>query len=321
MVSFAWAFHRRKTLLCLVAVLVLCFPPIVSATDVRAVLEPATRLTEGEPFSPYAMPTDFTVRPSIFRTPNPARCKGITVDQPAILRLVAACVDARGQIIPNCDVRLTLGAIPLSGGHDHDDPSRPTGTFTPAAGNTGPGGILPVQYTAAEVSGIIEATLTGADAQGRPVTPAIATIGVRTGGLQPLPRVGAGFRVNSSRFHDFNNLFTTPTVNTKLQQLPGKFLNELVLNQAVLPSSVPTLVYTSMSLPEGGLFDIDRTWSPPHCSHRFGRDVDLDIESSIPDGFRRELSKVILNSGFFFPVVAESPANPATKHWHLTSRN
>jgi len=35
------------------------------------------------------------------------------------------------------------------------------------------------------------------------------------------------------------------------------------------------LTITDMSLPWGGLFDVDETWTPPHTRHRNGRSVDI----------------------------------------------
>lgn len=320
MAARTWGFHHRTRLLLLLAIFVVCLPSIASGQEAQAIVEPRILPREGVPFSPYSMATDFLVLPSRFKFPT---CPGIMADQPVKKELFVLCVDIRGNILPNCNVQLTHEVRPLSGGHDHTHPNRPKGEFIPASGNTGPGGILPVMYIAPEVSGIINVRVEGTDAAGRPVTPGFATIGVRVPGLLPLPIAGAGFQVTPSVGHDNNNRFALPIGKELLEQLPTRFRNELE-SQGVPVSQIPTtLFYTSISLPEGGLFDvdakppfgeIDNPWGPPHCGHRFGDEADLDI-GNIPQ--KRALKQAILDSGFFFPVVAESPTNPKIKHWHL----
>ena len=36
------------------------------------------------------------------------------------------------------------------------------------------------------------------------------------------------------------------------------------------------MVLNDISLPNGGLFDINPNWNPPHKSHRIGKDVDIE---------------------------------------------
>jgi hypothetical protein len=47
--------------------------------------------------------------------------------------------------------------------------------------------------------------------------------------------------------------------------------------QIKTPGNPKQLVITAMSLPWGGLLDINRNWSPPHSGHYDGKGVDIDV--------------------------------------------
>lgn len=47
--------------------------------------------------------------------------------------------------------------------------------------------------------------------------------------------------------------------------------------QIKTPGNPKPLVITAMSLPWGGLLDINRDWSPPHSGHYDGKGVDIDV--------------------------------------------
>jgi hypothetical protein len=55
-----------------------------------------------------------------------------------------------------------------------------------------------------------------------------------------------------------------------------------------------TLGINDMSLPLGGLFDINGTWKPPHSSHRKGTSVDIDrtgcVDPNLDGGCRQILT-------------------------------
>jgi hypothetical protein len=237
------------------------------------------------------------------------------------LDLGVSCVDANG-IIPNCDMRITHRAVPYSGGHGHDDPSRPIGSFSPDRVNTGPTGRVKVTYTAPEPAGVIDVTLSGTTQDGTEVIPAVFTIGVETDGFSSFPVPWDGMSVSASTLHE-NNRAATPFVISKLLLVGAGFRFRLE-EQNVPPDSIPEIVLTGLSLPKGGIFDvdangdgaIDNLWRPPHRSHRFGRDVDVRIRN-IPRQYRDELGWIIRQQGFAFPVQSERPENPTSSHWHL----
>lgn len=86
-----------------------------------------------------------------------------------------------------------------------------------------------------------------------------------------------------------------------------------------------TLVYTSISLPRGGTFDIDgddsdkaidHPWRDPHKEHLCGTSIDMRIKN-IPHRLRGTLDRVIRNSSFDAPHAWENFRDPDATHWHL----
>jgi hypothetical protein len=58
-----------------------------------------------------------------------------------------------------------------------------------------------------------------------------------------------------------------------------------------------------MSLPFGGVFDINQNWSPPHTYHRKGDSVDIPTSAAnscpsyrVPDSIRREFLQLCIDS-------------------------
>lgn|GEM_PF-2036471 len=233
---------------------------------------------------------DFTVRPSV--TTSTLGAGEQTLD------LVVFCFDIfTGQILPFCDVQLTLARTPQSGGHAHDDANRPIGAFEPDSGNTGSDGLLPVTYTAPEVSGLVQTTITGTTQQGIPIFPSLFTIGVEISGLTAL---GAGTNydlVGATTAHGDNH-YGTSSFNSSLVTLADKYA-------AAFPGS--KLAYNDMSLVQGGLFDISGAWAPPHRSHRFGVDMDLRL---VPAARRKKLRQLI-NAAGIATILVEG------NHWHI----
>lgn len=68
-----------------------------------------------------------------------------------------------------------------------------------------------------------------------------------------------------------------------------------------------------MSLPWGGLFDLDGTWHYPHMAHRTGRSADLDVRRDPGDNY---LALAVFNiwEGLGGRVVNE---RQALNHLHL----
>jgi hypothetical protein len=180
-------------------------------------------------------------------------------------------------------------------------------------------------YTAPEVSGIVDVTVSGTLLDGTPVAARTFTIGVEVPGLFAIPASGPGYTTTASTGHDHSNIFANPSFGTNLQRVPVEFAQSLSL-QGVPAEKVATLIYTSLSLPFGGTFDVDTNhtgaptnpWHPPHCGHRDGLAADLDVQSrNLPASQRLALRASILWNHIGFPVRFESPSVPAVNHWHL----
>lgn len=255
-------------------------------------------------------------------------CTGNT-PQPQQTQFEAFCYDpSTGQPIPGVTIQISVQAEDGTGGHLHTDPNRPAGNFNPASGVVSSNNLLTTIYTSPDVSGIIDATISGTLPDGvTPCTPATYPIGVETQGLSAIPLTGSGYATTPSTGHDNNNVFANPSVATNLQRLPFAFdiLAQAIMNAGFIPpQTIPTLTYTSLSLTYGGLFDVDQTgsgtitnpWNPPHCGHRLGTNADLRIYN-IPAQFRPALIQSILDSHFTMPVRAESPSYANATHWHL----
>lgn len=314
-------FHRWETLLLLVAALVLWSAPMASGGEARAVLEPRTERPPGAPFSPYSMDTDFIMPPSVTSNTIGARISP--------LPLTVFCVDIRtGGLLPGCTITVSPAPLFGTGGHSHDG-AKPAGCFLKSgetdalcrqpsgqvcAGEirpivitravtdvTGGGGSFDVTYIAPEPSGVVIVSLTGTDPDGRPLLPGQATIGVRITGLEPLAP-GENHLLTGAKPPHPDNHFGTRDFNDSLKTLANRYA-------AAFPGE--KLKYNDMSLVEGGLFDTKLNWRPPHCSHRFGVDVDMAL---VPATNRDSLRELIRRKGSGIRTIIEEKDPP---HWHL----
>jgi hypothetical protein len=270
--------------------------------------------------------TDFTMFPS-FHNANVMNIPGGFTLGDSTLTGFVSCRDLfTGAVIPNCDVQLHLDVVPNSGGHLHNN-NRPTGTFTPSQGNTGPSGFLQAVYTAPDASGVTEILITGS-VNSVPIIPGFFTIGVQIDGLVAIPTSGDGFSViPQSNLHDNNNVYGTPQFNSQIEDLPQAFRAEIAIacteGGACPQGNPPNLLIGAMNLPQGGLFDFHGTWAPPHHNHRVGWEADLEIQSSItnvqfvPQPFRPLLDNALGDAGFIAPYAGENIDDTSASHWHI----
>ena len=148
------------------------------------------------------------------------------------------------------------------------------------------------------------------------------TFAVQQVGLQALPSPGQGYTSTPSNYHGTQNLNAIPEVVSRLQGVPLLFAS--TATQANVGPAV-TLTYTGLSLPLGGLFDLNGDWASPHCAHRDGRNADILIVDTsvapavpkVPVSQRRALATAIYALGFTMPVLAEQAQNESANHWHL----
>ncbi|HXE91161.1 MAG TPA: hypothetical protein VNK82_09380 [Terriglobales bacterium] len=224
------------------------------------------------------------------------------------LNFLVACENTQtAEVVPNCEVQIIHTVVPNSGGHDHDDPSRPKGEFSMLAGNTGPGGFLSITYTAPELSSNVNVNVSGL-ANGLPATPEVFAIEVGLGGLVELSpsdqyELIGSFGEPGVGSRHVRNHFGMPEFNFALSRLADLYV-------AAYPGE--RLRYNDMSLETGGVFDIGNNWQPPHGEHRFGVNVDLDTAFVNPEQ-RRELPRLMRLAGLRGPLDEGD-------HWHLTLR-
>jgi hypothetical protein len=297
-----------KARYCLLAGL-LAIPLILPAQNAGVGVQlaaPGTPAGFAGPTQFSALNTDFSMFPSVTSSRLSPYGTG-----PQTLNLVVFCFDLfTGAILPNCDVQLNPTAVAGSGGHVHNT-NRPKGTFNPDHGNTGASGFLPVAYTSPEASGITSVNLTGS-VNGTPLIPGVFTIGVEFDGLQLAS--GDGLIIDTaSQMHDNNNGFASADMISGIQDLPGDFADRLSQSHI---TTVPAIEFTALSLPQGGLFDFQNEWRPPHVSHRFGNDGDIAIRN-LTRAQRAALAWAITTNGFTTPVPGERPIDPNATHWHI----
>ena len=218
-------------------------------------------------------------------------------NEPQMTAFFACFIPATQTLVAFCDLSITLQRVPNSGSHDHDDPSRPLGRFEPASGNSGSDAIFETTYFSPEVSGVVSLTATGVGPQGQIFGPLNLTIGVRVPGLKDLG-TGANYDlVGQTAIHPVNH-FGTP-------RFDGKLVKVANLYAAAFPGN--KLRYNDISLPLGGIFDLNAKWLPPHASHRFGVDIDIGL---VPASQIRVLAIIIKGAGISTRLVESN-------HWHL----
>jgi hypothetical protein len=253
------------------------------------------------------------MRPSVFNTTISPYGAG-----PQTLHLLLACIDlSTGNFIPNATLQVVPSAEADSGGHLHNT-NRPAGSFSPDHGVSGPSTFpfLRVDYTAPEASGITDMIETCSAFGGPPVT-AIFTIGVEIDGLElATGSLGSLFIVTTENLHGNNNGNATPGTISELHAMAGFYVDLLTQTG----DSIHQLRITALSLPQGGLFDYQTEWSPPHKLHRNGTDADLGLSNLTTTEQRIAANEAFLEAGFRAPVEGERPEDPESDHWHLKAR-
>lgn len=202
--------------------------------------------------------------------------------------MVAKVFDQNGQVVPNVNIKLEVNVEPNSGGHDADhDPNRPKGELSSSSGqvseentvltgNTGADG-LPFTFKAPAPAG--DHTITGS-CIGRTCMPdGPNMIEVEVEGLIPIP-LSQAYELIGSRPRHRNNHFLTTGALFRIAALAA-------LYKATFPDpDDPVLHLNDASLIQGGLFDLNGNWNPPHHEHRRGTVIDIRAnleEGAIPE--------------------------------------
>lgn len=136
--------------------------------------------------------------------------------------------------------------------------------------------------------------------------------------LGSIPASGLGFVFKDSDAKHTDNRGAASQLSAaaiKIGELYEKYFAALPAEEQAWYSG--TLRYTDASLPRGGLYDFFNSqnkagadWTPPHNTHRFGRDLDISKKSSDPkpnhDKSLRDAMKEALNT----TQVANPPSFP-----------
>lgn len=176
-----------------------------------------------------------------------------------------------GRPVSDYSVILTAVREQYSGGHDHPNKpdGGPVGKFDESEGETDENGEFRTYYTASEFGGVEVIIATGED----PGVIDDAELRVKVPGLTLLPEASNYYKkVGGTPYHhgppnweeDHNHYGTSDLIDA---------IYAIALNYVDRGGEI--IWINDMSLPWGGLFDINGDWEPPHDSHRIGENVDL----------------------------------------------
>jgi hypothetical protein len=245
-------------------------------------------------------------------------------------------------------VRITLGVIDGTGGHDHPDLNRPKGTLAGCAavanlpnnydcttGAVGTDGKATFTFTSTQVSGTH--TVSASCISPVCINSQSVVQDVKVAGLSQIPAsplyalTEADGSVIGARpdWHTDNHNMTSAAADA-LWRLAARYRFENKFQQGA--GATPRNLYLNdASLPWGGVYDIcARTgacgsataWQPPHHEHRRGTVVDVRANratGAIPSGdikllFKRMLDEEARKSGISF--LHESPGT-TNEHFHI----
>lgn len=216
--------------------------------------------------------------------PRPAGTGGIST-----VELIAKVMQG-GNPMPGIAVSFSVDVTATSGGHDHDDASRPKGNLSGAQGTTDANGEVKLTFTAPQVAGIhtIKAicsscsnSLATKEIQVKvPELLAIFTLPFRDA-QWAYPGIG-----QVPGRHSDNHYLTVAAV-TRLLGLTQKF-------NRIWPDA-PRLTLNDASLAWGGKFDIPATWERnprAHAEHRVGDNIDVRANAA-PGAVPANIRKVV----------------------------
>jgi hypothetical protein len=231
---------------------------------------------------------------------NKSPVKGQLPPSTNLDNVTIAVSDPTGNPVPNYALDLVVVPVDLmmSAGHNHTNTaSAPTGVLFDSSGTfadtcvTGAAGEPCALFYAPDVvSGVFAIAATSvADSN---IT-AKANIKVGVSGLLPLQsqasyRLTGAFPNTSGSMHTANH-YSQPYMSVAVPQIAGIYLNL----ESGSSGPQPTLGINDMSLPLGGIFDIDNLWdnAKGHNLHRSGTSVDIDHA----DGSGLNLNLVLLD--------------------------
>jgi hypothetical protein len=183
-------------------------------------------------------------------------------------------------VIPNVAFTIDREFIQSSDGHAHtNQPSLDqVSSMGALSGTTDTNGNWTTTLTAGTISSTIKYTASTTNLLGQPFTaiPLLVTTGF-VGMIDPGPGIPELRYTGQTTTHPSNHNASTE-LHLMLRDLGARY------NLEADPADQGSLGLNDMSLPLGGLFDINAGWSSPHSRHRFGTDCDIDRRVQKADG-------------------------------------
>lgn len=122
---------------------------------------------------------------------------------------------------------------------------------------------------------------------------------------------GTGYIVDGDTAEHPATHFVTPDFKAQLLAIAATW-------KQTCPSSIKPypLTFLQMSLPWGGLFDINDNWNAPHSAHRYGNNADIS-KWRVRKGNRAKLVKMMCE---YAHVYSEGDGAKENPHYHLALR-
>ncbi len=226
--------------------------------------------------------------------------------------------------VRNYPIRVFARRVEYSGGHDHPNNAQggPFGEFTQREGFTNEDGIFTTTYTASAFGG--EERIFACANVASPSDTVSSDLIVRVPGLFLFPTGGHWLKVGGTCLHYGPPKPWNPNPPECQQPDNNHWINQNAYENLVAVAegyyfyTGHILCINDISLPYGGLFDIDGNWAPPHRTHRLGEDIDIAIRVVNEQGQvvgmvnRRVLEERVLNLEGYFRVESNC--------YHITFR-
>lgn len=248
---------------------------------------------------------------------------------------VTVTVTRGGQPLENIPVDLDARAVDSSGGHAHTA-GRPAGFFGDSDGMTDSNGVYSTKFFSHWFGGEEWIVASSSQLQYRDSV----KMTIKVPGLQSLPAGINYVKIGGTCTHygpsdnpEVPSSCRVPDNNHSAAQIVRDSL-PLMANVWVDSLEQDTLFINDISLPFGGIFDIDGTWAPPHTTHGQGLEVDIRTELLSVNPPRRgikvrnaqgqtvknkEFEKIAKRFGVRLPNIDEEGTN--FEHYHLYYRS
>jgi hypothetical protein len=248
---------------------------------------------------------NISVEPFLFDiviAPDEVRPTGTTNSAAA---LVNVTVTSAGRPVSGQNFIATATSVLHSGGHNHNG-AKPVGIFSNTTNTTDINGSFATNYTPSSFGGSetirIVSVLLPTASDSRNITTCVPN-------LVLLPVSADYDQVGGTISHPGPPMPNEPNTNHWGTQTLIDSIIDLATAYNNRFANGPNLGFNDMSLPLGGLFDINGNWTTPHRTHREGHNVDLRI-NNLNTVRRRWLRREIGNN--FDGLLDEG------NHWHLT---